>query len=310
MRNPLVYLLLAATIALAGCDIDIDDVAMGAREEEKFHYSYDFKPGNRLLVDNYNGSVEISAWDQPKIDIDGVRFANTRERLNQVKVDVARASESVNIRTVPPLDRNGNSGARYVIRIPKQAMLELIKSSNGSLRVTGITGTATLRTSNGSVRVSDMTGTVSATTSNGAIEFVGLNGPASARTSNGRIKMEDIEGPMDASTSNGSILAVMTHSGDDRTMHFNTTNGSIELRLPQGWKNNVRASTSNGSIDVKLPPAAGFQVTARTSGSSIRSDFNVEGEVTKKRVEGRVGAGGPMLDLSTSNGSISLQRGL
>ncbi len=234
MRNSLLLATLAATLGLAGCDVDFDDVSIGPKEEETFHYSYDCKPGSRLLLENYNGAVEITAWDQPKIEIDGARFANTKERLRQVKIDISRGADSMTIRTVPPLDRGGNSGARYQIRVPKQVVLELIKSTNGSLRVSGTNGAANLR----------------------------------------------------------------------------TTNGAIELRLPMGLKNDVRASTSNGSIEVKLPHGAAFQVAARTSGSSIRSDFNVEGEVTKKRIEGKVGGGGALLDLSTSNGSISLQRGL
>jgi DUF4097 and DUF4098 domain-containing protein YvlB len=310
MRKPLLYATLAATLGLAGCDIDIDDVSMGSKEEESFHYSYDCKPGSRLLLENYNGAVEISAWDQPKIEIDGARFANTKERLQQVKIDISRGADSVTIRTVPPLDRGGNSGARYNIRVPKQIVLELIKSTNGSLRVNGIDGAANLRTTNGSVRASAVNGAVSATSTNGAIEFFGLNGAATARTTNGRIKMDEIQGPMEASTTNGSIVAAMSRSTDDRKMRFSTTNGTIELRLPTGLKNDVRASTSNGSIEIKLPSTAAFHIAARTSGSSIRSDFNVEGEVTKKRVEGKVGGGGALLDLSTSNGSISLQRSL
>lgn len=310
MRKPILFATLAAAVALTGCDIDIDDVSIGSREEEPFHYSYEYKPGSRLMLENYNGSVEISAWEQNKIDIDGARFASTKERLQQVKIDISRGTDSVSIRTVPPLDRHGNSGARYVIRLPKQAVLELIKSTNGSLRVNGTDGAATLRTTNGSVRVSNVKGTVSATSTNGLIEFSSLTGSATARTTNGRIKMESIEGPMDAATTNGSIVAAMTKSTDDRKLRFSTTNGSIELRLPPGLKNDIRASTSNGSIEVKLPSAANFQVAARTSGSSVRSDFDVKGEVTKKRVEGTVGSGGALLDLSTSNGSIVLQRAL
>ncbi|MBL8238739.1 MAG: DUF4097 family beta strand repeat protein [Bryobacterales bacterium] len=310
MRNSISCLLLAATLGLAGCDIDIDDVSIGPKEEEPFHYSYDCKPGSRLLLENYNGAVEISSWEQSKIEIDGARFANSRERLQQVKIDISRGADSVNIRTVPPLDRGGNSGARYQIRVPKQMVLELVKSTNGSLRLTGTDGNATLRTTNGSVRVSAVNGTVSANSTNGTIELVDLNGPATARTTNGRIKLDGIQGSMDASTTNGSIVAAMTRSTDDRKMHFSTTNGSIELRLPTSLKNDVRASTTNGSIEVKLPSGSNFQVAARTSGSSVRSDFNVEGEVTKKRVEGKVGTGGALLDLSTSNGGISLQRTL
>lgn len=310
MRNPFAHALLAAMLGLAGCDIDIDGASMGAREEEPFHYSYDYKPGSRLLVDTYNGSVEISSWEQPKIEIDGERFANSKERLNQVKIDISRGADSIAIRTVLPLDRRGNTGARYRIRLPKQAVLELVKSTNGSIRVNGIDGPATLRTTNGAVRASSITGAVSATSTNGGIECVNLNGPVTARTTNGRIKMDDIQGPMEASTTNGGIVAVMTRSTGDRKMRFSTTNGGIELRLPAGLKNDVRASTANGSIEVKMPAAAAFQVSARTSGASVRSDFDVRGEITKKRMEGKVGAGGALLDLSTSNGSISLQRGL
>ncbi|HEU0119218.1 MAG TPA: DUF4097 family beta strand repeat-containing protein [Bryobacteraceae bacterium] len=310
MRTPLSYVLLAATLALAGCDIDLDDVSMGAKEEESFFYNYDFKPGSRLLLDNYNGPIEITSWEKPKIEISGARFANSRDRLRDFKIEISRGAESINIRTVPPLDRTGNTGARYVIRLPRQAVLELVKSTNGSLRVNGIEGAATLRTTNGAVRVSSVTGTVSATSTNGGIECIGLSGSVTARTTNGRIKLEDIAGPMEATTTNGGIVAVMTRATDDRKMRFATTNGGIELRLPDALKNDVRASTTNGSIDVKLPSSSSFQIAARTTGSSVRSEFNVQGEVTKKRIEGKVGVGGPLLDLSTSNGSISLQRAL
>ena len=310
MRTRILIATLAAAALLTGCDVDIDDVSMGPREEESFHYSYDWKPGGRLMVDNYNGSIEVTAWEQNKIEIDGARFANSRERLQQVKVDVARTADSVSIRTIPPSERTGNSGARYQIRLPKQAALELIKSTNGSIRVHGIDGAVTLRTTNGSVRVSAVKGEVSAASTNGGIELDKVTGAATVRTTNGRVKIDGIEGPIDASTTNGAIFATMAKSTDDRKMRFSTTNGSIELRLPAGLKNDVRASTSNGSIEVKLPSAANFQLAARTSGSSIQSDFDVKGEVTKKRVEGTVGTGGVLLDLSTSNGGISLQRSL
>lgn len=310
MRKLLFGAVLAAALSLAGCDVDIDDVSMGNRVEEPFHYSYDFKAGSRLLLDNYNGAVEISSWEQPKIEIDGARFANSKERLAEVKVDISKGADSINIRTVAPVARGGNTGARYVIRVPRQAILELVKSTNGSIRVNGLDGAATVRTTNGSVRVSGVNGTVSASSTNGAIECVKISGPVTARTTNGRIKLDEIQGPMEATTTNGAIVAAMTRSTDDRKMRFSTTNGGIELRLPAGLKNDVRASTSNGSIEVKLPATAAFQVLARTSGSSIRSDFDVKGDVTKKHMEGKVGAGGAMLDLSTSNGSISLQRSL
>jgi hypothetical protein len=49
-------------------------------------------------------------------------------------------------------------------------------------------------------------------------------------------------------------------------------------------------------------------VLAQTSNSSVTTDFElrVQGEFTKHRMEGTIGNGGPMIDLSTSNGAIRL----
>jgi hypothetical protein len=49
-------------------------------------------------------------------------------------------------------------------------------------------------------------------------------------------------------------------------------------------------------------------VVARTTNSSISSDFEVkmQGEFSKNRLEGVIGNGGSLIDLSTSNGSIRL----
>lgn len=310
MRTILSLSLFALTIGLSGCDLDFDEGIRSSREQEDFHYTYDFKPGSRLLLDNYNGAVEISGWDQPKIEIHGTKFANTRDRLAQIKIDIARTSESVNIRTVPPLERLGNSGARYQIRVPKQAILELIKSTNGSLRVSDIDGAANLRTTNGSVRAAGLQGALSASSTNGTVECIDINGGATVRTTNGRIKLESIRGSIEANTTNGSINAEMVASSPDRRTRLSTTNGSVDLRIPNDLKSDVRASTTNGSITVSLPGSANFQVTARTSGASVKSEFPVVGEISKKSIEGRVGSGGPLIDLTTSNGGISLNRGI
>jgi hypothetical protein len=49
---------------------------------------------------------------------------------------------------------------------------------------------------------------------------------------------------------------------------------------------------------------------ARTSNASISSDFDVSsrGFGDKHHLEGTIGSGGPVLDLSTSNGSIKVVR--
>jgi hypothetical protein len=50
------------------------------------------------------------------------------------------------------------------------------------------------------------------------------------------------------------------------------------------------------------------RLSAHTSNSSIETDFEIraQGELSKNRLEGVLGSGGPLIDLNTSNGSIRL----
>jgi hypothetical protein len=41
------------TVALCGCDIDLDEAAVGGRVQEDFHLAYDFNPGAKLVLENY-----------------------------------------------------------------------------------------------------------------------------------------------------------------------------------------------------------------------------------------------------------------
>jgi DUF4097 and DUF4098 domain-containing protein YvlB len=84
----------------------------------------------------------------------------------------------------------------------------------------------------------------------------------------------------------------------------------VRLRLARLQGNDVIANTSNGPITVTLPTGASAKLKATTSNSSIHCDFDLSGPITqsKTRLEGNIGSGGPLLDLTTSNGSIRVQR--
>src|SRR5947207_16005572 len=134
MQNWTAILVVTATAAmLTSCDLeDIGSFGDSHAYRKDFHYSYALKPGGRLALDNFNGPVEITGWDQDKVEIDGSRYASTPELLDAIRVDVAVNGDSVQIRTVRPSDRHGNMGASYVIRVPRKVNLERIITSNGA----------------------------------------------------------------------------------------------------------------------------------------------------------------------------------
>jgi DUF4097 and DUF4098 domain-containing protein YvlB len=307
-------LLPVLAIFLAGCDgidLNIGDgdgrFITGQRYREDFHFSFPLSDGGSLRLENMNGSVEISGWDKNTVDIDGTKYASTDYRLKEMKVNIDPSPNSISIRTVPPLGHLGNSGARFVIHVPRHTDLSQIISSNGSIRVEDVEGTSVLRTSNGSVHATGTAGSLEVQTSNGAVEVSDTKGDTSLRTSNGSIKANGIrKGRFSATTTNGSITAHLQEA-DSSPVQLQSSNGHIELTMDKVRE--VRASTSNSSVTVRMPASAGAMVDAHTSNSSITCDFDVNlraGEISKHHLQGTIGGGGPLLDLGTSNGSIKI----
>ena len=308
MSRRTLFLLLPAMLALAACDFE--DIGSSDKFTTDFHHTYPLKSGGRVSVENFNGSIEISAWDQDTVDVAGVKYASTPEMRDAIKIDIVASDDSVHIRTVRPSERRGNMGAKYVIHVPRKTELERIQSSNGGIRVTDVQGPVRLRSSNGALHATNVRGSLDAQTSNGTIDVDQLEGGANLRTSNGRIHADGVRGSLEASTSNGSINIHLTKTESGKPVKLESSNGGIELTLDEVNKNDVYASTSNSSITVRMPSTIGARLRAHASNNSISTDFEVQmqGVLSKHHLEGTIGGGGPLLDLETSNGGIRLQK--
>jgi DUF4097 and DUF4098 domain-containing protein YvlB len=106
------------------------------------------------------------------------------------------------------------------------------------------------------------------------------------RSSNGRLRAEDIAGEVDARTSNSSITVELEHAPKKR----------------------LRAETSNGSITVRIPSTTAARIDADTTNGSVTTDFNVSENGRASHLSATINGGGPLIELSTRNGSISIQR--
>jgi DUF4097 and DUF4098 domain-containing protein YvlB len=304
MRPKVIFTALAAgLLCLTACDMDFGDMERFNRD---FHYSYGLGAKGKLAVETFNGSIEISSWDQNTVDISGTKYGPSQRAADDLKVNIDKSPDSVTIRVLRPSERRNNQGARFVIKIPRGAILDRITTSNGAIRTTDGSGPARFRTSNGPIHVASFGGTLDAQTSNGSVELLDVDGDVVAHTSNGRIYAERLNGTFEAITSNNGVHADFKRL--DRPVRVETTNGPVELTLPDGFSREVRVNTNNSSITLHLPTALNAHVVARTSNSSITTDFDVrmQGEFSKNHLDANIGSGGALLDLSTSNGAIRL----
>jgi DUF4097 and DUF4098 domain-containing protein YvlB len=244
------------------------------------------------------------------VDVSGTKYGPSQSAADALRIDVADTPASISIRVTRPSDFRGGRGARFRVKVPRKTVLDEISTSNGAIQIFGGAGPARLRTSNGAIRVEAVDGDVDLRTSNGSIDVTDVAGEVTAHTSNGRIRLDNVRGGLQAGTSNGSITAIVAPNRDIRPIRLETSNGGIDLTLPADIVSGVRASTSNSGITLHMPGPVNARIAARTSNASVSSDFEVrvEGEVNKNHMEGVMGNGGPLLDLSTSNGAIRFLR--
>ena len=123
-------------------------------------------------------------------------------------------------------------------------------------------------------------------------------------------RADDVRGAVEAVTSNSNMHVNLTKVEPGKAIRLETSNGGVELTLPNDVRNDVRVSTNNSGITVHAPSGLNARLTARTSNSRITTDFEVkmQGEISKNRLEGTIGSGGSTVELTTSNGSIKLLR--
>ena len=83
---------------------------------------------------------------------------------------------------------------------------------------------------------------------------------------------------------------------------------AYEIQCPAGVSANLQ--TTNGSIDLKLPKNFSGQIDAKTSKGQVHSDFPVPFiDKSKKQLAGKIGEGGPAkVKLRTTNGNINLKK--
>jgi DUF4097 and DUF4098 domain-containing protein YvlB len=75
------------------------------------------------------------------------------------------------------------------------------------------------------------------------------------------------------------------------------------------WTGTLQISTVNGGITLSLPGDLNTEVKITTVNGDIQSEFPVTmtGLISRRKLEGTIGAGGRVLSLNTVNGSVALK---
>lgn len=186
---------------------------------EEFHQTYAITPDGRVELDNINGNVHISGWDRNEVKVDAIKYADTKERLEEAKIEIDSGKDYLSIQTkYPHRDQSWNWGSHdnpasveYTLTVPRTVRLDEIKLINGELDVNGVSG---------EVRASCI---------------------------NGRLQAEGLAGRAKLSTINGHLEAKFGQLAG-KSVELNSVNGSVDLTIPSDSNAEVEASTVSGGI--------------------------------------------------------------
>jgi len=237
--------------------------------EETFKKRIPAENIDELTLFNTNGSIKITGWDKPEIEIVAYKKASAgskssaQQYLEDLEIEISQMDGSLDIQTQFPRRERGSgffswlfgnvgksASVRYELYVPRTMDME-VHSTNGSINVQKCRGLIKLY------------------------------------TTNGKIEAQNIRGALRCKTTNGSINAEMLEIMSGEELKLRTTNGSIRLYLPSDIDADLEAHTTNGRIRCELP-------------------LNDMYSKKKRRLEGRINEGGPLIYLKTTNGSIRI----
>jgi hypothetical protein len=197
----------------------------------------------------------------------------------------------------PPITQTGNTvrvavrdwsmlkniAMRLEVEVPRESRLRA-RADSGGIDVRGIKGPADCRTDSGGIRVADVDGEVKATADSGGIRIHRINGPVYARADSGGIDALEIAGSVDVGTDSGGV------------------------RVSQTTPAAVRARTDSGGADITLARTGGYEVRAYAeSGSVTARNVTVNGNISRKEVNGRLRGGGPLVDVRADSGNVDIR---
>jgi DUF4097 and DUF4098 domain-containing protein YvlB len=187
---------------------------------EELHKTYELTAEGRVELDNINGAVHISSWDRNEVKVDAVKYADTKERLDEARIEIDSGKDYVSIRTkYRDHDQTWNwgshnnpAGVEYTLTVPRTVRLDEIKLINGALDISGVSG------------------------------------EVHASCINGRLEAHNLAGLTTLSTINGRLDARFDQLSGSR-VELNSVNGSVELTIPSDAKAELEASTVSGGIE-------------------------------------------------------------
>src|ERR1043166_1660982 len=263
-RRILVCLAILVLIQTTGC------VIYPIRAEIQSHETPTVNGLRRLAVETRNGEIAVRCNPASKdVSINATRRASglteeeARTFAEKIEIHVDKGTSEPGVMRVsaefPASATNRNLCAAFEIVMPPSADLDLV-TSNGRIIAEGCEKDVSTRTSNGRIKAASCKGNLHGHTSNGTIEARDVGGDVDVQTiraitTNGHIHIVDSRGAATLHSSNGSVTLRCSSLPSNPAVEVVTSNGHVDVELPNSVKADLAMNTSNGRVSDSLSGA-------------------------------------------------------
>lgn len=212
---------------------------VAAQINEDIEKSFTVTSESDFSLNNINGTVTISSWQENTIKVVASIKAETQESYDDVTINMAQHGQKLSVQTKykEKAYRQNKQIARvdYQIWLPADTNLSDIELVNGDLIIENIAG------------------------------------EVDAEVVNGSINATQLSGDSEISAVNGSVNVDYKAQADDvNSIEIETVNGRIKLLVPESFNANISADTMHGGIKTA------FGLSAKKSSFS---GYNLRGEI-------------------------------
>jgi len=294
-----------------------------AGAESRIEKNLRLEPGGTLTLKTDLGWVKVRGTDRPGARVVVTSKNDDLDDLLHLRFEEGPGSVTISGRRKHPISSFFGSIGRNVgfeVEVPAKTRVT-IDTSGGSIVLRSLDGDAKLETSGGSIEVDDHVSNLVAHTSGGSITLARIRGKAHVETSGGGIQAEEISGALDAETSGGSIEVSRVQgdlhahtSGGGITIRdaggrvdADTSGGSVEAAFARGNSRGGTIESSGGGVSVAVDPSVGLSIDA--AGNSVHADIpvTVQGDISRRHLQGNLNHGGETLRVRTSGGSVRIK---
>lgn len=179
-------------------------------------------------------------------------------------------------------------GPKVTVETPAHLDLDA-GSADGNMTARGLRGNLQVHAGDGSVTLEDVEGALHLRTSDGNVAVRQAKGTLDARASDGRMTIDGQFSAVQLHSSDGSVdLTLAQGSQLTAPSQIESSDGSVNLRVPHTLAADLELSTSDGHLDCTLP-------------------LTMDHYDSSHLVRGRLNGGGTPLAIHTSDGNVKIE---